>query len=70
MAILKRQTSIFDTAIAIGSSGTLTFADPPTSPMQVLGLPVYADNAAAVAGGLVLGEVYRTSLGAILVCLG
>jgi hypothetical protein len=27
------------------------------------GLPVYADNAAALAGGLVAGEIYRTSNG-------
>ncbi len=27
------------------------------------GLPVYADNAAALAGGLVAGEMYRTSNG-------
>ncbi|MBU4348210.1 type II secretion system GspH family protein [Patescibacteria group bacterium] len=32
----------------------------PTSPLQVVGLPVYANNAAAVAGGLTAGAFYRT----------
>jgi hypothetical protein len=32
-----------------------------------LGLPVYANNAAAIVGGLTEGNVYRTSLGAIMV---
>jgi hypothetical protein len=32
----------------------------PTSPLQVVGLPVYANNAAAVAGGLTPGAFYRT----------
>jgi hypothetical protein len=32
----------------------------PTSPLQVVGLPVYANNAAAVAGGLTPGALYRT----------
>lgn len=32
-----------------------------------LGLPIYANNAAAIVGGLTEGNVYRTSLGAIMV---
>jgi hypothetical protein len=32
----------------------------PTSPLQVVGLPVYANNAAAIAGGLTPGAFYRT----------
>ena len=32
----------------------------PTSKLQVVGLPVYANNAAAVAGGLTAGAFYRT----------
>ena len=32
----------------------------PQSPLQVVGLPEYADNAAAVAGGLTAGAFYRT----------
>ena len=31
------------------------------------GLPVYADNAAALAGGLVAGEPYRTSTGVMMI---
>ena len=32
----------------------------PTSKLQVIGIPVYADNAAALAGGLTAGAFYRT----------
>jgi len=32
----------------------------PTSKLQVVGLPVYANNAAAVSGGLTAGAFYRT----------
>ena len=31
------------------------------------GLPVFADNAAAIAGGLTLGEMYRTAGGVLMV---
>jgi hypothetical protein len=31
----------------------------PTSPLQVVGVPVYANNAAAIAGGLTAGAAYR-----------
>lgn len=30
-------------------------------------LPVYADNAAAIAGGLRVGQLYRTSTGVVMV---
>lgn len=33
------------------------------STLKLLNLPVYANNAAAVAGGLAPGQVYRTSTG-------
>ena len=33
----------------------------PTSALQVVGLPVYANNAAAITGGLTAGAFYRTS---------
>jgi hypothetical protein len=33
-------------------------------------LPTYADNAAALVGGLIAGDLYKTSIGALLVCLG
>lgn len=32
----------------------------PTSKLQVVGLPVYTDNASAIAGGLTAGAFYRT----------
>jgi hypothetical protein len=31
------------------------------------GLPVYADNASALAGGLVAGEMYRTAAGILMI---
>ena len=39
--------------LGIGTTG-------PTSKLQVVGLPVYANNAAAVTGGLTAGAFYRT----------
>ena len=39
----------------------------PTSKLQVVGLPVYADNATALAGGLTAGAFYRTSTGVLMV---
>jgi len=39
----------------------------PTSMLQVVGLPVYADNTAALAGGLTAGAFYRTSTGVLMV---
>jgi len=33
--------------------------------LRLTSLPTYADNAAAVAGGLVEGDVYKTSAGAL-----
>lgn len=39
----------------------------PTSKLQVVGLPTYADNAAAITGGLTAGAFYRTSTGVLMV---
>jgi len=44
--------------IISGNVGIGTTA--PTSKLQVVGLPVYANNAAAVTGGLTAGAFYRT----------
>jgi hypothetical protein len=41
----------------------------PTSPLQVVGLPVYANNAAAIAGGLTVGAFYRTGADPDPVCV-
>lgn len=39
----------------------------PTSKLQVVGLPEFADNASAIAGGLTIGAFYRTSVGVLMV---
>lgn len=39
----------------------------PKSALHVVGLPVYADNAAALAGTLTAGAFYRTSTGVLMV---
>jgi len=39
----------------------------PTSQLQVVGLPTYADNAAAIIGGLTVGAFYRTATGVLMV---
>lgn len=41
----------------------------PTSKLQVVGLPVYANNAAAIAGGLTVGAFYRTGADPDPVCV-
>lgn len=41
----------------------------PTSKLQVVGLPVYANNAAAVAGGLTPGAFYRTGADPDVLCV-
>lgn len=43
--------------------GTLT----PTSALHVVGLPTYADNAAAITGGMTAGAFYRTATGVVMV---
>ena len=37
--------------------------------IQILTLPVYVNNAAAIAGGLVTGQLYRTSADPDTVCI-
>jgi hypothetical protein len=41
----------------------------PTSKLQVVGLSVFANNAAAVAGGLTAGALYRTGGDPDVVCV-
>jgi outer membrane protein assembly factor BamB len=45
--------------------GTLT----PGSPLAVAGLPIYANNAAAITGGLSAGDFYRTGANPDAVCV-
>jgi hypothetical protein len=37
------------------------------SNMKITATPTYADNTAALAGGLVAGDVYRTSTGILMI---
>jgi hypothetical protein len=41
----------------------------PTSKLQVVGLPVYATNAAAITGGLTAGAFYRTGADPDHICV-
>lgn len=41
----------------------------PRSALDVVGLPIYANNAAAIAGGLLAGSLYRTNADPDLVCV-
>lgn len=50
---------------ADGKAGINTTA--PTSALQVVGLPIYADNAAALAGGLTAGAFYHAGDGIVRV---
>ncbi|MBA7538970.1 hypothetical protein ES705_31248 [subsurface metagenome] len=45
--------------------GTLT----PKSKLHVVGLPIYANNAAAITGGLTAGAFYRTNADPAPVCV-
>ena len=56
------QTSAPATVASVSPTGKATF---PT--LNLGSLPVYADNAAATAGGLAAGDVYRTSTGVLMV---
>jgi hypothetical protein len=61
ITILSSELDILSSEISISEGigvGIGTFN--PTSPLQVVGLPVYENNAAAVAGGLTPGAFYRT----------
>ncbi len=52
-------------SVSTGNVGIGT--DSPTSKLQVVGLPMYADNAAALTDGLTVGAFYRTPTGNVKV---
>jgi hypothetical protein len=76
-----RITDVISTAtrIQIESNGNVNISDnlgigiAPTRRLDVFGtvrfqsLPTFADNAAAIAGGLSVGDVYKTTIGQILI---
>ena len=56
--------------VSITSAGNVGIGKPsPNSKLAVLGLPVYADNASAITGGLTAGDFYRTGGDPDLVCV-
>jgi hypothetical protein len=57
----------FERIIVKSNIGINTTA--PTSKLHVVGLPVYANNAAALAGGLTAGAFYRTNGDPDAVCV-
>jgi hypothetical protein len=38
-----------------------------TERLKITNVPVYADNSAALSGGLVIGDIYRTSTGVLMI---
>ena len=58
----------FTEKMTIKNDGKIGIGAPnPTSKLQVVGLPVYEDNAEATAGGLTAGAFYRTATGVLMV---
>ena len=49
------------------SGGNVGIGKTPGSKFAVSGLPTYADNTAAIAGGLTAGDCYRTAAGVVMV---
>lgn len=62
-------TSVFSrTGIVTAQTGDYTFAQI-SGTLTLVGLPVYANNAAAILGGLVAGGLYRTGGDPSIVCV-
>lgn len=53
--------------VTIGSNNTARMTIKATGVINISGLSTYADNAAALAGGLVAGDIYRTSTGVMMI---
>jgi len=62
------QTTSYYADMATGNIGLAVGSASASTPIRIsASLPVYADNAAAIAGSLVAGDVYRTSTGQLMV---
>lgn len=58
----------YSTVMSLTAAGRVGIGiNTPGSALGVAGLPTYADNAAALSGGLTAGDFYRTSAGAVMV---
>lgn len=74
-AIAVRQfgSNAFDTSLVFLTGGNTTATDAlfelmeikPSGVLKIAALPIYADNAAAVSGGLVAGDCYKTATGEV-----
>jgi len=63
-------SGVYCTGLSVLANGNVGIGTTsPTSALQVVGLPVYANNAAAVAGGLTAGAFYRTGADPDPVCV-
>jgi hypothetical protein len=68
LSFSTRTGNILTEKLKILSNGNVGIGtSTPTSTLQVVGLPVYADNTTALAGGLTAGAFYRTSTGVLMV---
>ena len=57
-------------ALSVNDNGNVGIGTTsPNSKLAVVGLPAYANNAAAVTGGLAVGDFYRTGGDPDLVCV-
>lgn len=65
-----KEGGAWNLALVIDKDGKVGIGTPtPTSELQVVGLPIYASNAAAVTGGLTAGAFYRTGVDPDPVCV-
>lgn len=56
-----------DNQVGVTTDGTLRLSINATGIVNIANTPTYADNAAALTGGLVAGDVYRKSDGTLMV---
>jgi hypothetical protein len=64
---IKLQTAGTDRLTVLNGGNVGIGTASPGSKLAVVGLPTYADNAAATTGGLSVGDFYRTSTGVVMV---